>query len=234
MAERKQLEHFALAFAERVVEVLCGAGLELAEVIFEQQPRGGRIEKGAAFGDGADGVHQLGVDGRFKHITSRAGLEHRKEVTLLGVDGEDEDLTAGKLGADATRGLQPVHFRHGDVHDNDVGAESLGLFDGFQSIAGLAYDLDVGLVFDERGKADAHHHVIVYKQDADGGHGSPPCQDGGRGALARMEAPSPAQDSTASSPPMMPSRSRMPIRPRLCRFCSRTASGSKPQPSSRT
>ena len=69
------------------------------------------------------------------------------------------------------RRRQPVHARHADVHQDDVGGAAAGERDRLDAVRGLADDLDVGLGLEDRAQPAAHHRLIVGEQHADGRHG---------------------------------------------------------------
>ena len=50
---------------------------------------------------------------------------------------DDDDFCLGQLPPNDARGLQAVHARHADVHEDDVGAELSIFFDGGHAAGGL-------------------------------------------------------------------------------------------------
>ena len=66
--------------------------------------------------------------------------------------------------------MQPVHLGHRHVHDDDVRVGLLDQGDGVQAVAGLAGDLQVGVVLEDAAEALADQRVVVDQDDADG-HG---------------------------------------------------------------
>ena len=82
------------------------------------------------------------------------------------MDRENEHLAGRAVAANATRGLQPIHARHGDVHHHHVGAQGNGLRQSLDAVTGLAHDLDVGFLLQQRLETNADNHVIVHQQYA--------------------------------------------------------------------
>ena len=60
----------------------------------------------------------------------------------------------------------PVHVRHLEVHQGDVGAEAAELFDRFAAVGGLADERDVGFVSDERRDTFPQERVVVDREHA--------------------------------------------------------------------
>ena len=63
---------------------------------------------------------------------------------------------------------QPIHPRHRDVHDDDVGLEIDGALDGGRAVAGLGDHFHVGLSVDEQPQTVPDGHVVVGEQYAEG------------------------------------------------------------------
>ena len=61
--------------------------------------------------------------------------------THPGVSREPENPNEREFGVYAARGLDPVHFGHRDIHQDDVRPERVRLRDRLESIGGLAHDL---------------------------------------------------------------------------------------------
>ena len=63
------------------------------------------------------------------------------------------------------RGHDAVHDGHADVHQNDIGAQRQGFFDGFLAVHGLPDHTDAFLDIQQRRDAFAHQALIVDDQD---------------------------------------------------------------------
>ena len=57
--------------------------------------------------------------------------------------------------------LDPVHSRHADIHDHDVGGNLAGHLDGLPAVDGLAHDLHARFGIDQPPKTVPEHLVIV-------------------------------------------------------------------------
>ena len=64
--------------------------------------------------------------------------------------------------------MQAVHLGHRHVHDDDVRVGLLDQRDGVEAVAGLAGDLQVGVVFENAPEPLADQRVIVDQDDANG------------------------------------------------------------------
>ena len=131
-------------------------------------------------------------------------------ISTRGRDGPDcvaEDL-AGRF--------QPVHDRHPDVHQNDVGPQMPRQADRVRAVGGLAHDLQAGLGGEHRGEALPHHRLVVGDQAPRGpaarravrGHGVSPT-----GSTAETTKPPSGDRPADSEPPSRATRSRIPVSP---------------------
>src|SRR5262249_34866484 len=114
-------------------------------------------------------------------------------------------------GEQASGGLHPVHPRHADIHQDDIGSQFAGAFDRLRAVACLADDLEIGLGVQEQPEADPNELLVVDDQEPDA-HASPPT---GRRAATRK--PPPARGPTSSCPPSRVMRSCNPMMP--CPAC---------------
>jgi hypothetical protein len=97
-----------------------------------------------------------------------AGPERPVHV-LVGVEGredQDADSSAG-LGQDPRRRLQPVHFRHADVHEDHVGVVAADSVDRLEPGPRFTHDLDVGLDAQDHGEAAADQRLVIDDQHPD-------------------------------------------------------------------
>ena len=118
-----------------------------------------------------DGGPDCGRDlvgaGVLEEVARRAGLERRGDLLLLDEAGHRHDLDVRVLGLDPADRGEPVHVRHQQVHQHDVGLEATGHGDALAAVGRLAHDLDVGEQIEERAQARADDGVVVDEQDAD-------------------------------------------------------------------
>ena len=81
---------------------------------------------------------------------------------------QDDDLHAGQivLGGDPPRGLKPVHVRHPDVHQHDVGSLPPGQRDGLRAVGGLTHNFHVVGAIDEHPETGPDQRLIISEQDS--------------------------------------------------------------------
>jgi len=105
----------------------------------------GRGEEGLAFGDGDDTIEEGRGSLAFGDITLGAGLAGGLDGLPRVVHGEDDDGDLGMILQDLARGGQAIHVRHGDIHDDNVGAQGGRLGDGVVAINGFAAHFEAGM-----------------------------------------------------------------------------------------
>ena len=92
------------------------------------QPLGDRRrEQRVALRDHADAVHELLRRHVLQQEAARARAQGVVDVLVEVEGGEHEHarpLALAATASDQTRGLDPVHLRHSDVHEDDVGLEA--------------------------------------------------------------------------------------------------------------
>ncbi len=108
-----------------------------------------------------DGVEQILGNGSFYDIPARAGIESLAHHLGGIVLAKNQDVDCRKGPPDFAGSFQAVEARHADVHDDEVGTQTPGLFDGILAIARFATDFDVRPRLQERSNASAHQFVIV-------------------------------------------------------------------------
>ncbi len=94
-----------------------------------------------AGGGGSYGAQQLLAIRALDEVAAGSGSERREHRGAVVVHRDDEDVGAGKFGEDAAGRLDAVQAGHGDVHENHVGSQPAGQFDGLLPGAGLADQL---------------------------------------------------------------------------------------------
>src|SRR5690606_17660218 len=120
------------------------------------------------------GLEELVGAGLLEHVAGRARLDDVHHEAVLQHGGEGHHLDVGEAAPYLARGLHAVHHGHEQVHDDDVGHELLDELHGLAPVAGLAHHLQVGLEAEGEPQPPPHHRVVVYEQDADLVHRSPP------------------------------------------------------------
>jgi hypothetical protein len=86
-----------------------------------------------------------------------AGAQRVDDVLVEAEGGEDENA----LAREPAGGLDPVHARHSDVHQHDVGAVLGRRDDRLLAGFGLGDDLDVAGRLEHRLETRAHHRLVV-------------------------------------------------------------------------
>ena len=148
------------------------AGESTEEVLAAEQDERRRIDVALPAGDLLDRAEQRLVRRLLQDVTLRARLEPAAEEAPLAVGGEDEDGAVGHPVHQRLRRLEPVHARHADVHDHDVGAPPLCERDGSLPVGRLADHTDVRSAAQRKPKSLAYDLVVVDDQAGDllGGH----------------------------------------------------------------
>ena len=86
--------------------------------------------------------------------------------------GNDPHL--GEFGYKALSRLKPIEFRHGQVHNDDVGLKLAGLLEDFLAVGCFADDLHLGMIIDEQLETVANDLVVIGQKNANSLHtGSP-------------------------------------------------------------
>ena len=75
---------------------------------------------------------------RLGHVVHRPELEPAHDVAGVGFrrEEDDGDVTPRRHGLDALAGLEPVHFRHHHVQQDQVGTDLLENLQGLSAIGG--------------------------------------------------------------------------------------------------
>src|SRR5690606_3656326 len=113
------------------------------------------------------GLEELVRPRLLQHVAGRAGLDDVDDEAVLQHRRQRHDLGVGEAAPDLARGLDAVHHRHQQVHDDDVGPQLLYQRQRLLAVPGLADDLEVGLEPEGEPQASPDHRVVVYEQDAD-------------------------------------------------------------------
>src|SRR5690606_15761914 len=87
-----------------------------------------------------DALEEGGL-GRLDQVMIEAGLSCLALVGLLppAGEGDEGDARAPGLLANLPRGLEPVHARHPEVHQDDAGPKLPGDLDGLDAVMGRAH-----------------------------------------------------------------------------------------------
>src|SRR5258706_56527 len=115
-----------------------------------------------------DRVHEHPARIRLQEVAADAGLDQIAGKIVHFVNGEYKDARGGCGVPDAAGRFQPVHFRHCDIKDDDVGLEFEGPGDGFATRRGLTTDVPASVRFEQ--PADPASHDLVIVGDENLGH----------------------------------------------------------------
>ena len=116
---------------------------------------------------GTDGLQQVLAYHALQDIPLGAGRQCtlRQHITLVG--GEHDDASGKKLRANGDERLDPIHLRHLDIEQHDIGTKRAILRQRFASVRGLSHDAQIPFVGDERDQACAKYRMVIHRNDAD-------------------------------------------------------------------
>ena len=96
-------------------------------------------------------------------VRDRAGRQ--RQVLDPRVEGEEDDLGLGEIGAEHPRDLKPGHPGHRVVEQDQVGPKLDRLLRCLVAVSRLADDLELGIRIDERTETLAYGEVVVGDQN---------------------------------------------------------------------
>lgn len=129
-----------LAFSDHLKDLSLTRGEEVDgigdvfAVVFENRVTDFGAEPAFADGDGADSGEEVLLAGVLEEVAAGACAKDFADVDAVLVHGEGKDADFGAGLEDAAGGFDAVEFRHGDVHDDDVGEKRLGEVEGFATV----------------------------------------------------------------------------------------------------
>jgi len=97
----------------------------------------------------------------------RAGVERGKQLTVGSVAGQYENPRLGMVVENPADRFHSVHFRHHQIHEDDVGCMTSDGCDGLVAVGGLRDDLELGIRAEQHVEPVTDDRVIVDDQDAD-------------------------------------------------------------------
>jgi hypothetical protein len=106
-----------------------------------------------------------------------------------------EDMRGVRVRGKMASRLEPVHVRHADVEQHDVGSPLAGEGKRLDAVAGLGDHLDVLLRLEDHAEPAAHERLVVGDENTDHDGGDP------IGSRARTAKPPSGRGPTSSSPP---------------------------------
>ena len=164
---------------------------------------------------------QFGAGRVLEQISGGPGLDRPDDVMVLVVGGEHDDADLRMLGGQAPDRRDAVEHRHAQVHEDDVGTVPADQGQRLPAVGGLGDHLQVRLGVEHAAQAVTDHRMVVGDEDPDAHVGTD----------TAIVVPEPRALSTCNSPPMAPTRSRIPASPNPPSWWGR-GGWSKPTPSS--
>jgi signal transduction histidine kinase len=161
----EQQQHLDLPSGEHACDVLRDAvrASSFADTVHEparDAAREGRVSAGDAAEERRDLLGRL----RLQEV-ARGACANRGEEVLLGVRrGEHDDLALRGALADQRKSREPVHARHREVEEHDVGLERACLGDGLASVLRLADHVEA-LLSEQAGERVPRQRVVVDDED---------------------------------------------------------------------
>ena len=162
--------------------------------------------------DDPDRVGEFAGRGVLEQEAARSPPQRLVDVVVQVEGGQHQDLRGGPEGGDLPGGLQAVHHRHADIHQDHVRTQLRGARDRFLPVHGLADDLDVGLAVQQGGEAGPDHALVIGDHDSHG-HGRPSRGSLVSGRTAVTRNPPSSVGAASRWPPSIVVRSRIPMMP---------------------
>ena len=120
-----QREDLPLALGQPIIALAPLAGFYSFEIIFHDFPRDRRVEEGFTPRGSAHGFHEVPRGCPLQHVAGRPGVQEFKDVALVLVHRQRQDVDVGVARFCLLGCLNPAHSRHADVHDYDGGLQAL-------------------------------------------------------------------------------------------------------------
>src|SRR5581483_4559553 len=98
---------------------------------------------------------------QLRHYATGAGVAGSVTEMRGKVHREHNNRSTGGLRADLPCGTQPVHHRHGKVHDDHVGRQLLCLMDSVETVAGFPADLPPIMLTDKVSELLTKKEVVI-------------------------------------------------------------------------
>ena len=142
-------------------------GRPAGAALLDERRGDARGERRRALRRGLDPREQLLGLGVLEQVAGRARVERVGDPPPVGERRQDDDARPVLAAADRARGLDAVHDRHLQVHEDDVGVAVRAAVDGLLAVARDAHDLDAVAGLEQAGDPDADDLVVVGDQDTD-------------------------------------------------------------------
>jgi len=121
--------------------------------------------EGIALGDFVNGVgdevgwgilEQVAFD-----VVVEVVVDDLMDVGVGAESGEEDDSDIWGVFLELAGGTEAVHAGHSDIHEDDVGLNFFGKFDGFSSIICFSDDFEGGVCLKERAERLSEEGVVV-------------------------------------------------------------------------
>src|ERR1700722_4095522 len=207
-AQAHQPEHLTLAVGDPGQLPGLAVGTVLAGELPDQAAGDPRRDHGVADRDHADGGQDVLQGHVLDQEPAGPGPQRAVDVVIVVERGEHEHPGVRARRGDQLGGLNAVHARHADVHDDHIGAGVLGEPYRLDSRSGLAGHVDIGGPLDQPAQSGPDERLVVGEDDLDGHRAGT-----GTGSRAATWKPPPGRGPAEKSPPISAARSRMPVIP---------------------
>src|SRR5581483_10714961 len=96
----------------------------------------------------------------------RAGLDRAKDVVIIVVRGQNDDLGRGREAFDLADGCNTIHPGHQQIEQYDLRYEICRLSDSLLSIAAFTYNRNIRLAFQHKAQSLPYDGVVINNQNA--------------------------------------------------------------------
>jgi RNA polymerase sigma-70 factor (ECF subfamily) len=217
-ARGDEAENLALARRQTVRELVLvlGAGVVAARAAGAGRKRRhhvmlhGGVERGLAGGHGEDGRADVLGAGILGQVAAGSGAQRAEHALVVGEGGEGDDARAGEPIAQRLGGGDPVHARHAQVHEHDIGLMDQGERDRLLPVRSAGHELDATQQPEQRRQALAHESLVVGEENPDRRVAGNRRRHAGSSSCTRKPS---SVGSATSVPPRSSARSRIPVSP---------------------
>ena len=109
---------------------------------------------------------QLGFISGLEHIADGARADRLEQQVGVFDHAQDQDAAHQPVALQSPCGLQAIHARHAQVHQDQVGLECPSQVHGFTTVACFAHHLEVGFLAEDQPQPGARQPVVVGNQYA--------------------------------------------------------------------
>src|SRR5271165_461100 len=106
------------------------------------------------------------MQGILEQVSLSSSLERTKNLHIAGVGRQYNHLCVGKFISDSNECLDPIHLRHLQIHQRDVGMEHPELLDGLATVGRLTDHNHVRLNANQSRYSVANQCMVVNRKDS--------------------------------------------------------------------